>query len=173
MGQVKSLLTGGAGNPDLNRSVELHMQRGRDVAEDESAIAAEYHHSSGGRFLDEASVLLDHLRVLRLGQRDTSVVQNCCARGETAQEPRQGAPLITSLAAARILGALDVGGGECLIHPLDAKCLGNSRTDVAGASTILLEQCDDRWSHVALFLDRGGDEVILTVKQPVSSPATA
>jgi hypothetical protein len=36
MGQIEPF-PGGAGNPDLNRSVELHMQRGRDVTENKGA----------------------------------------------------------------------------------------------------------------------------------------
>lgn len=78
MCQVKSFLPSGAGDPDLNRSVELHMQCGRDVSEDEGTVATEYHYPSGTRLLHEPGVLLNHLRVLSLSQRDACVIQNGC-----------------------------------------------------------------------------------------------
>src|SRR5215208_5154816 len=74
--QVESFLLCGAGDTGLNRSIDLHMQGGWDITEDEGTVTAKHHHAPSASFLHEAGVLLYHLRILLLSQRDTGVVEN-------------------------------------------------------------------------------------------------
>ena len=140
------------------------MRAGRDVTKNEGAIATKHHHASGAGSFD-AGVLLNHgilgrpkgcrVSSARLGQRDLRTGPDRFLDHRSSRHPD--------------ISRCNVGGGERLIHPPTQAALA-IRTDVSGASAVLLKQRDDGWlSHVApLCNGRAGNEVILTVKQPIS-----